>query len=170
MPASLPRFVLLVLLIAASALSAAAQSTVYVVRHAERASTETDSPLSTAGRTRAEALAAVLVDAGLRHVYTTNLARTRETAAPAAQQAGVTPVEIAAKDIPAFVAGVRATLRDGEATLVVGHSNTVPALVEGLSGHKVPEFAHDEHSRLLILTLWPDGRSSVATLRYGKRP
>src|SRR5690348_17209435 len=57
-------------------------SAVILVRHAEKASqTESDPVLSEAGTQRAKDLAAALADAGVGSVITTQLQRTRLTAA-----------------------------------------------------------------------------------------
>ena len=75
---------------------AAAQHTVFLVRHAERADTTpgaarrwpTDPDLSDAGRARAESLAAALKDAKITAIYTTEFKRTQQTAAPLAKALG----------------------------------------------------------------------------------
>ena len=58
-----------------------AQKLVFVVRHAERADTgmqaQTDPPLSAAGESRAQKLAAMLADAGVKDVFATEFKRTQ---------------------------------------------------------------------------------------------
>ena len=56
--------------------------TIYLVRHADKVSEETDSPLSDAGRTRAKCLAKTLEDAQIQQIFTSDLQRTQQTAAP----------------------------------------------------------------------------------------
>ena len=60
--------------------AAAAQGAVFVVRHAERADTSADSPLSTVGHTRATRLGVILSGAGITQIDTTNLRRTVQAA------------------------------------------------------------------------------------------
>lgn len=146
---------------------ASAQSTVFVVRHADRGPEEPDAHLTQFGLHQADELAALLADAGIRHIYTTNVTRTQQTAAPTARAAGVEPVIVDQKDFDGLIARVRSTLRDGESTLVVGHRGTVPRIVKALSGRDIPRLQFDEFTRLTVVTLWPDGRSSVVTLRFG---
>ena len=79
----------------ASAAPAAARSTpttIILVRHAEKAAIPSDDPpLSPAGEARSLALLDALRDAGVQAVVTTQLQRTRLTAAPLARELGLTP-------------------------------------------------------------------------------
>ncbi len=170
MPRSTLRLALLAAGFLALACSVLAQSTVFVVRHAARGPEEPDALLTPLGLRQADDLAALLADAGIRHIYTTELTRTRQTAAPTAQRTGVTPIVVAQDDFDGLIARVRATLRDGEATLVVGHRSTMPRIVRALSGSDYPPLAGDEFTRLAVVTLFPDGRFSIVTLRFGLSP
>lgn len=165
----LQRTVVILILLAGATL-APAQSTVFVVRHAERGPEEPDAHLTPHGLQQAEALGTLLADAGIKHIYTTDLTRTRQTAAPTAKRTNVTPVVVAQPDFEGLIAQVRSTLRDGEATLVVGHRSTVPRIVQALGGGKIAPLAFDEFTRLMVLTIFPDGRTSVVTLRHGLKP
>ena len=121
----------------------------FLVRHAE---TEPDGtrnpPLSPEGRDRARRLAEVLVDADLEAVYTTDYVRTRDTAAPAAQQLAVGVTLYDPRDLSGLA---DLLLERGGRALVVGHSNTTPALVEALGGDPGEPIAESEHDRLYVL-------------------
>ncbi len=143
------------------------QSTVFVVRHADRYGTEPDPDITPEGRREADALAKLLADAKIKHVYTTELVRTQQTAAPTAKEFGISPVVVNSKEPEELIRQVQATLKDGEATLVVGHRATVPAIVKALTGKTVTPLEVGEFDRLEVVTLFPDGRSSVVILRYG---
>jgi probable phosphoglycerate mutase len=76
-------------------------TTCYVVRHADKEPGDgfydahlrhQDSPISAAGRARAERLAASLADRSVCALYVSEYRRTQETAAPAASRFGLTPV------------------------------------------------------------------------------
>ena len=143
--------------------SVRADTVVVLVRHGEKVDESRDAELNDAGRSRARALAALLKDAGIAAVYSTDYARTRETARPAAEAIGK-PVEIYDGDgLPAFAKDLRA--RGGRA-LVVGHSDTTPELVRLLGGDPGPPIASDEYDRLYILTLTDDGKTSTTLLRF----
>ena len=111
------------------AVAANAAPIIFIVRHAEKASTGGKDPdLSVQGQKRADALAYILKDSQVTSVFVTEFKRTQETAAPTAKAAHVTPIVIPANDIGALVEKLRAL--NGNA-LVVGHGNTIPDLFKG---------------------------------------
>lgn len=138
----------------------------FLVRHAEKLDASRDAALSAAGRERAAALADTLRSAGIEHVHSSDFSRTRDTAAPTAAMLAV-PVQLYdPDDLPGLAAGLRQT---GGRHLVVGHSNTTPALAAllgGETGGPIDE-AH-EYDRLTIITIGKHGVASGVLLRYGK--
>lgn len=115
----------------------AAAQTAVVVRHAEKASeTERDPVLSAIGQARAAALDSALAGAKVMAIIVTPYHRTRETAAIVARRHGLTPIEVAvAGGVPAHARAVAAEVAKHQGTvLVVGHSNTVGAIVAALGG------------------------------------
>ncbi len=146
---------------------------VHIVRHAERAEDGTRDPsLSEAGRARAEALAVALAGTRIDVVHVTALRRTGETAAAlvARQNPEVVtwPIEIgqASAHVDALVAAICERHRD-QSLLVVGHSNTVPAIVEGLSGHPAEAMSEQAFDRYYHIRLTPDHPADILVLRYG---
>ena len=112
-------------------LSGCASHTLYLVRHAEKASTPVnDPPLTVAGQQRAQALLDTLRDKKIAFIYSTNTLRTRATAQPLAQAIDV-PIKPYATDTLWEVARRLTKLRRGNA-LVVGHSNTLLPLLDQL--------------------------------------
>jgi broad specificity phosphatase PhoE len=158
------RFIPLLCVIAFCLTTAAAQ-TIFVVRHAERTG-EPDPPLNAEGVRRAQSLAKVLADANVKHFYASEMLRTQQTAEPSAKAAGKRVEVKKQTEMQGLIQAIRATAAGDEATLVVGHGNTVPQIVEALSGVKIPPIRSDEHDRLIVVTLQPGGRASVVTLRY----
>ena len=114
---------------------------VILTRHAERDPGGTDPSLSAAGRRRAKLLADMLADAGIGAIFTSEFKRTKETAAPVAQRLSVAVVQID-DDITKAAQQVRSA---ADRVLVVGHSDTVPALIAELGGPQVtiPDTAFD---------------------------
>jgi hypothetical protein len=49
---------------------------------------------------------------------------------------------------------------------VVGHSNTVPAIVGKLSGKTIPPIADNEFDRMFVVTLSNPQAATVVTLHY----
>jgi phosphohistidine phosphatase SixA len=140
--------------------------TVIVVRHAERAGGADPSVgINEAGRCRAMVLAGMLADARVRGIYTSEVARTQQTAEPLAQRLSIKPEVVPAKDIDALVAKIRARTEEGT-VLVVGHSNTVPAIVGRLSGETEPTIGDGEYDRMFVVTLIGPNQASVVMLRY----
>jgi broad specificity phosphatase PhoE len=122
---------LLILIVALSS----CRSTYYVVRHAEKEAASTnmtsDVPLSAAGAERAQALKSDLQNKGIKRIYSTNYKRTKATAQPLSEAIGV-PVEVYDLKDAGFIGRLR-DLKKGN-TLIVGHSNTVDELVNGITG------------------------------------
>ena len=150
-----------------------APRTVYLVRHAEKGTEPAnDPPLTNAGRARAQALSVALGDAGVRAILTTQLLRTRETGRPLAERLGITAQVVgvtgAAREHAADVArAVRA--QPSGAVLVVGHSNTVPLIIEALGGPAMPAICDAAYANLYVVQLWGDGKVTLARTEYGAR-
>jgi len=137
---------------------------VYLVRHAEKVDDSRDPELSDAGRLRAAALAQVLEYSGVERVLSTDYIRTRDTAAPVAEAMGL-PVELYdPRDLPAAAHGI---LEGGGRVLVVGHSNTTPALVAALGGDPGPTLEDSDYDRLYVVTVHPDGTATTVLIRFG---
>ena len=160
----LGRSLLIAILYAATAW---AQSTVFVVRHADRYGTEPDPSITPEGQRQAESLARLLADTNVTRVFISEAVRTRQTAAPTTAHFHLKPVSIDASNQDELIRQVRAGLHAGEATLIVGHRATVPKIVKALTGADVSPLAVDEYDRLQIVTLFPNGASSVLTLHFG---
>lgn len=136
---------------------------IVLVRHAEKVDDSRDPALSVEGEARALALAGLIRDVPVRTVWTTDFERTRATVEPFALRAGLSPKRYDPSDLPALAA----TLRErGETALVVGHSNTTPALVAQLGGDPGPPIRDDEYDRVYLLRLLPGGEVTTTVLRY----
>ncbi len=147
-------------------------TTVIVVRHAEKAVGQGDDPhLSTAGEARARSLARSLRSAGVSAVVTTQWIRTAETALPTARETGVTPevIPVDWDSLPWHAAAIAAAVRrhSGEVVLVVGHSNTVPAIVAALGVERPIEVCDSEYDRMEIVSIEADGDALLIESRYG---
>ena len=149
-----------------------ATTTVIFVRHAEKAVIPADNPgLSEAGKQRAAELARQLVDAdviaGIDAVYSTSYRRTEETVQPVATALNL--------PITPYDASNTETIMDeivrehkGKIVLVVGHSNTVPALIGNMGASKnVPEISENEYDNIYIVSVPWFGKTKTIRLRYG---
>jgi len=147
-------------------------STVILVRHAEKAATPANDPgLTPGGVQRAADLAAALSDAHVTAVITTQLERTKATAKPLADAAKVTPEIVpASSDMAAHVNAVVAavaTRKPGDVVLVVGHSNTIPAIITALGGPRMADLCDAQYSGLFVLQLRPNAPPSFVRGKYG---
>ena len=141
---------------------------VFLVRHAERAddggmASEEDSHLSAAGAERAQRLAELLGDAGSTHIHSSDYLRTRETAAPLAEATGLPVSTYDPRNPDAIATELRG--QPGR-HLVVGHSNSTPALVAALGGDPHGGIQEMEYDRLYILSLGGIEAGTVL-LRFG---
>ena len=140
--------------------------TVILVRHAERAGgMGPEVGIGKAGRCRARLLAGLLADAGVKHIYTSEVARTQQTAKPLAKKLGLQPEAIGAKDYDALLAKLLSGA-PGEAALVVGHSNTVPEIISRLGAGTVPAIADNDYDRLFVVTITGERQASLLTLHF----
>jgi broad specificity phosphatase PhoE len=147
---------------------------VLLVRHAEKAAEPSDDPpLSAAGSARARALAAALADAGVGAVIVSPRIRTRDTAQPLLDTLHLAP-EVVPLGGPAaaHAEGVAAAVRRhaGQVVLVVGHSNTVPAIVAALGGPRLPDICDAAYANLYVLLLdapGADGKARLVRTHYG---
>jgi broad specificity phosphatase PhoE len=124
---------------------------VFIVRHAEKASTGAKDPdLSTEGQKRAETLGQILKDCQITSIFVTEFKRTQETAAPTARAAHVTPTVVQANDTGTLVEKLRAL--NGNA-LVVGHGNTIPDLLKALGIGAPVSIPEDDYTEVFAVLL-----------------
>lgn len=153
---------------AAAAQETSAGSTVYLVRHSERATDHPSDPtLSLAGSARSALLARMLQDVQLTSILSTDYRRTQLTAGPVAEAHGM-----AVESYDPRGEGLEQLLERLRTTpgyhLVVGHSNTTPAVVAALGGDPISPIDEGEYDRLYILVL--DGGEVVSSslIRFGE--
>jgi len=141
--------------------TAMAQSTIFIVRHAEKADATKDPNLSEAGRARAEALAKTLKDANITAIYATEFERTQQTAAPLAKALGISVTTLPAKDNAAFIAKLSASTGN---VLVVGHGDTIPDLIKALGISDPINIAENDYDNLFAVEL--DQKPHLIRLHY----
>jgi phosphohistidine phosphatase SixA len=149
---------------------ASAQKMVILTRHAERADgvatmmTASGAPadplLSAAGSARAQKLATMLADANITAIFTTEFHRTKDTAAPLAAKLKLTPEAVAAAQTALMIDKIKA--RANDIVFVVGHSNTVPAIIKALGGPDVT-IGDNEYDNLFI---YVPATKTLTRIRY----
>lgn len=170
LPLLFPVFVFIVVVVAAAWMfDARATTVVVVVRHAEtEPGTDPDPGLSVDGRERAARLARMLSQArparGVDAIFASELKRTQQTVAPLSETLAL-PLNVVPSatwdELP------RRILRGhrGEYIVVSGNTNTVPVLVEALSGQKV-ELRDEEYDAMFIVFAPQISKSKVVRVRY----
>lgn len=149
-----------------------ATTTVIFVRHAEKMAEPSDDPgLSEAGQQRSAELARQLVDAdvvaGVDAIYSTSYRRTEETARPVADALSLPITSYDASNTETIMDEI-VKMHKGKIILVVGHSNTIPALIGNMgASKKVPEIKEDEYDNIYIVSIPWFGKTKTIRLRYG---
>jgi phosphohistidine phosphatase SixA len=143
-------FVLCCFLVGLALSTSFSQSTVFIVRHAEKADNSKDAELSEAGRSRAEVLANMLRDSKISVIYTTEFKRTQQTAGPLAKALGLTVTTLPAENHAALVAKLRTSTAN---SLVVGHGNTIPGVIKALGISELVKISDSDYDNLLVVVL-----------------
>jgi phosphohistidine phosphatase SixA len=152
-------------------------TTVFLIRHAEKAEApREDPPLNDSGRLRSQALSRILGQSDIKAIYTSQYQRTIQTAEPLAKQLGITatslplkmsqsnPREVSEQSIKEITGKIYE--RAGEASLVIGHSNTIPEVIKMLGGDNVPKIDEQKFDDLFVVTIFAKGKAKVVHLKY----
>lgn len=153
-------------------------NTVYIVRHAEKASgldmatmkPSTDPPLTVEGEERALALKQKLGSKNVKHIFSTKTIRTISTAKPLKELYLGMPIQIYSSrmdSMDAFIQKIKA-IKKGD-VLIVGHSNTIDDLANKLAGNKVVpgDLKDADYDNLFILKRKGD-KYVFTNEKYGK--
>jgi broad specificity phosphatase PhoE len=157
------RFILFLLLSGLLVSGAVAQSTIFIVRHAEKADGSLDPDLSDLGKKRAKRLANVLKDANISKIFITELKRTRQTANPLAQLLGLTPQVVSSNNTTQLIAQLVASSGN---VLVVGHSPTIPQVISGLGITTPIQILEGDYDNLFVLLRKPPPRRLIRLHYY----
>ena len=168
----LPRTLLIAAFAAMTSIPALAEpGLVVIVRHAERGSEPAADPaLTPEGVNRASVLASALASANITSVITTQYRRTRDTAGPLAKAFGIEPLVVPARpgDASTHLRDVVDAIRQQSGNvLVVGHSDTVSAILAALNGPTLPKLCDTSFDHVYVLA-YANPKSSFLHLRYGE--
>jgi imidazolonepropionase-like amidohydrolase/phosphohistidine phosphatase SixA len=119
----------------------ALQQPVYVIRHLHTPQGQPDPDLLPEGQAAAQQLPALFGNDRIAAIYVTRFKRTQQTAAPVAARFGLTPIVYDPADPQGLIERVRAGPLPA---LIVGHSNTVPEIVERLGGTRPAPLSHPD--------------------------
>ena len=145
-------------------------TTIILVRHAEKVATPGDDPqLSDAGVARAELLSRMFENSGLTAIYTTQYVRTKKTAEPIARKLGLQLQTVDAAASKKLVEGIVARHK-GRTVLVVGHSNTLPEIIQAFGGGNISEISDDDYDNVYIVTLTQKGKGKTLRMKFFNGP
>ena len=157
----------LCLMAAPMAAVATPDTVVVLVRHAEKTTDGSRDPVLTpAGRHRANALVERVADMPIAAVYATHFRRTQLTAWPVAKARGLTITVRPAGEPANSLADVLRTRHAGQHVMVVGHSNTLPALARALGAKGIAEMDESEYDRAMIVVIGPGGEVRMQQARW----
>jgi YHS domain-containing protein/phosphohistidine phosphatase SixA len=143
-------------------------TTIILVRHAEKQKDGTKNPtLTDEGIVRAIELAYILREEPIAAVFSTDYERTLKTAKPTAEFHELPVQKYLVQNHNSFLENV---LRQywGKTVLIVGHSNTVPAMLDILTGGnhwKIEDYMYND---LFIVNTIRKGEWRTLHLKYGK--
>ena len=136
---------------------------IYVLRHTEKEDDISEDPLlSEAGKIRAKYWKQVLANIEFDQIYTTDLKRNIETAETLAENYQIKPEFYypLSFDIVNFINEVQ-----GQKVLIIGHSNTIPDMVNRLIGESTyPPMSHTDYDKLFVITINANGDTSSSLL------
>ena len=140
-------------------------TTYYLIRHAEKDESDPankDPKLTEKGKNRAAKWAEILKDVKFDAIYSTDYKRTRETATAVASSQ---QKEVSIYDPRKLYDADFQKATKGKTVLVVGHSNTTPAFVNGiLKEKKYSDIDEKESGALFIVHVSPDGHTNSQVL------
>ncbi len=128
-------------------------TTVILVRHAEKGDDGTGAAdLNLHGATRSQELARLLHLSNVAAVYSTPFKRTRQTATPIAAALKLEVQDYPPLDLDALSKLVQS--HQGKTIVIVGHSNTVPAMANHLLGEeKLSQLGETEYDKIFLVQL-----------------
>ncbi len=117
------------------------QPNIYVMRHLHTPAGVSDPDLTAEGMKYALAVSHWFQRDPPDLIYVNSTKRAQQTAAPLAERLKLTPKIYDPRDTPGLVAAV---LSETGTVLIVGHSNTVPDIIEKLGGKRPPDLTHED--------------------------
>ncbi len=145
--------------------------TLILVRHAEKATEPADNPpLTTQGKQRAEQLSHLLSQQDVTAIYSTPFLRNMETVRPLSARTGLEITQYDPRGNPEEFLSNLAAEHAGGVVVVCGHSNTVPMMLNALTGSQSYEqLEESDYNDVFIVTLWPGNSPDVLHLTYADR-
>ena len=140
-------------------------STIYLVRHAEKESGDNPA-LTPAGIARANKLATLLAHEDISTIFSSDFLRTQQTAEPLASQKKLDIITYNHRELAAFATLLKRDYQE-KTVLVVGHSNSTPALASLLEGTQTyPDFDEADYSNIIKISMVGEAGPVVQFLSF----
>ncbi len=140
-------------------------TTFFLVRHAEKRAVE-NPQLTDEGVERANKLAAILKEISLKEIYSTYTNRTRATVAPCAEMRDLQIINYDADNQKKLIENIM-RFGPGENYLIVGHSNTIPSLLNLFEGKDLyKNIDENVYDNLFIVVVKSIGDAEITKLKY----
>lgn len=141
-------------------------TTIIVIRHAEKSDDGTNDPsLSPEGLKRAEKLAVYFNNTKIDQLFATTYKRTRETLSVVAAIKKLDIITYNPSDKIFFAEFL--TKQKGKTSIIAGHSNTAPMIVNGfIKANTYPQLADSEYEKMWILTFDDQKLIDCVLLQY----
>lgn len=140
-------------------------TTYILVRHAEKVKGVKDPDLTKEGLERAKSLAYLLRDVELAAIYSSDYKRTQQTALPTSEAKKIKTQSYDPRNLEDLMAEVSEKYV-GKTVLIVGHSNTTPALAKLLTGTNYISFDESIYDNFFIVNVVKKGNAKAFLLKY----
>jgi phosphohistidine phosphatase SixA len=138
----------------------------YMIRHAEKEAEGENPGLNAKGQARAELIKTMLANTPLDAIYSTPFLRNRATVEPLASLKNLEITIYDPNDTPALLKSIFEK-HPGGTILIVGHSNTVPGMVNTLIGEdKFENLSETEYQRLFIVAAAEYQKGTYSELNF----
>ena len=145
--------IMIAMLLVLGGCSAARQASInpdiYVMRHLHTPAGATDPDLTNEGQRVALALVSWFKRERPAVIYVSGTKRAQQSAAPLARALGVAPTIYNPADTAALITAVS---RETRTVLIVGHSNTVPDIIERLGGQRPAQLVHGDFGDIWLIS------------------
>lgn len=134
-----------------------------LTRHGEKIDQTKNPQLSEAGKLRAENLKKILANAPIFDiVYSSKYYRTVNTIRPYCKSKSIKWKIYDPKKPDSLIL----LLKSYNTALIVGHSNTIPKLINHLTGTDLPEFVEEDYNNLVFIKIPHKGAKTIYFFHY----
>lgn len=140
-------------------------TTYILVRHAEKLKDVKNPDLTKEGLERAKSLAYLLKDVKIDVIYSSDYKRTQQTALPIAEAKKMKVQSYDPRNLEDLIGDIEKKYV-GKTVLIIGHSNTTPALAKLLTGTNYTSFDESIYDNFFIVNVLEKGKGKAFLLKF----